>query len=94
MNTGSQIVYDWLYCHYVQTGCSDIDEIDPEKYAEQECDKWIEGAPGYEMDDDEEIYPPWINMILHPAITIDWAEIKTLICKNYKEYIERCERAK
>jgi hypothetical protein len=53
---------------------------------EDGLDEWDE--------DDEEIYPPWINMILHPAITIDWAEIKRLICKNYKEYIERCQMAR
>jgi hypothetical protein len=65
-----------------------IDTINPKNYAQQECECWLRGE--YQMDDGEEMYPPWVPLVVTPAIseTIDWPEIKSLLCKNYKIMIE------
>jgi len=67
-----------------------IDGIDPRGFAEEECAYWLDGT--YEFWDDEhkdkqELYPPWVPLIVTPAInaTIDWVEIKKRIVENYKK---------
>jgi len=94
MNTATKIVYEWLWDNYCNMSSDDddfIDTINPKNYAQQECNSWLVCAPGYQMDDgSDEMYPPWVPLVVTPAIsdTIDWPEIKTLLCKNYKIMIE------
>ena len=94
MNTATKIVYEWLwdqYCHMWSSDDEWIETLEPKEFAEQECECWIKGLPGYQMDDGEEMYPPWVPLVVTPAIsdTIDWPEIKTHLCKNYKEMIKK-----
>lgn len=88
MNTATKIVYEWLADNYSMMSGS-IDEkgedwIDTKGFAEEECEHWLEGE--YQMDDDsDEMYPPWVPLVVTPAIsdTIDWALIQKTICETY-----------
>jgi hypothetical protein len=88
MNNASEIVYEWLWWNYEDISGDDddwINEIDPRRFAEDECANWLDGT--YESDDDQELYPPWVPLVVTPAInaTIDWVEIKKRIVENYKK---------
>lgn len=89
MNSASEILYEWLWENYnSMSGSEDdwIDHIDPKSFAEEECTNWLDGT--YELEDDDEVlYPPWVPLVVTPAIsaTVDWDEIKKRIITEYKK---------